>query len=219
MNYQSVVKELSNERPVDIKNYYNNGPVKEGKLKPGLQTHVHIVVSRKDKSMEIKISPLAHAKGQKANHFGKETQVGFDRNQFKLDAETLFDKQFDFQRQYQEYYSYTKGNQQTVNILASQINSYLQQATKFKGIHEQDMGQKERLKTAHLTQSLANRDPKSIVQNIIKMGQYDSLDKGDLGRMNQGQFLKFAATLTKANPVTIVKEVVQIIKNTLSHDI
>ena len=34
------------------------GKVKSGEFKPGLQSHVHIIVSRKDKNQKLKLSPL-----------------------------------------------------------------------------------------------------------------------------------------------------------------
>jgi diadenosine tetraphosphate (Ap4A) HIT family hydrolase len=220
-NFSTIVSKLSNERQLDIKNYYNNGVVVEGDKKPGLQTHVHIVVSRMDGNMKTSISPLANSRGKGNPHIlnGKEVKVGFDRVQFKQDTETLFDTQFGYQREYKEYFSYSRGNQQTCSISATQINHYLSNTSKFKGIHEQDMGQKESMKAYRLAQSISNKDPKHLVENVLKIGQYDNLQKGDLGRMDHGQFLKFAASLAKGNPVSIVKEALQVIKTTLSHEI
>ncbi len=40
-----------------------------------------------------------------------------------------------------------------------------------------------------------------------------------ISRINQGEFLKFAAAITKANPAKIAKEAVQLIKDTLSQEI
>lgn len=89
-----------------------DGKVKSGALKPGLQSHVHIIVSRKDKEQKMKLSPLATEKAGKANSQlkGKRVQRGFDRKAFKNAVERVFDKQFRYKRQEHE-----KVNQQIKN--------------------------------------------------------------------------------------------------------
>jgi len=65
-------------------NDVRNNKAEANKKKPGLNSHIHIIVSRKDKEMKIKLSPLANDKGKSKACItnGKKTQRGFDRNLF-----------------------------------------------------------------------------------------------------------------------------------------
>lgn len=84
-----------------------NGYAKSNDKKPGLNSHVHVIVSRKDKDMKLKLSPLAQDKGStKCITNGKNTQRGFDRNLFNSKAEAVFDKQFSYERQLSEKVEY-----------------------------------------------------------------------------------------------------------------
>lgn len=66
--------------------------------KEGLQTHIHIIVSRKDLSNKIKLSPMANARNAKNSVKGKEAQIGFDRIKFVKTCEKSFDSAFDYKR-------------------------------------------------------------------------------------------------------------------------
>ena len=84
-----------------IKDKHTNEVVKEGNLKGGNQHHIHVVVSRHDKTMKnprnkISLSPLANAKDSKMQN---GAQVGFDRTTFANKAEKLFDKKFEYNRE------------------------------------------------------------------------------------------------------------------------
>lgn len=85
-----------------------NGLAKSGQKKPGLNSHIHLIVSRKDKDMRLKLSPLANEKGHKNNSKlnGKRVQRGFDRSLFNIKSETLFDKQFSYSRNLEEKAEY-----------------------------------------------------------------------------------------------------------------
>jgi hypothetical protein len=74
------------------------GLYKAGEKKEGLQTHVHIVVSRMDESKKIRLSPMANAKNSKNILNGKEVQIGFDRMKFVQSCEKNFDTNFDYKR-------------------------------------------------------------------------------------------------------------------------
>jgi len=80
------------------------GLAKKGEAKPGEQMHVQIIVSRKDKTNSIKLSPLNNSKGKNAEHSLKVGQ--FDRVAFKQQAEKLFDGLFDYERSLQESFNY-----------------------------------------------------------------------------------------------------------------
>jgi hypothetical protein len=107
------------------------GKVTSGELKPGLQTHVHIVVSRKDIAQKHSLSPLANSKGSDKHKLnGKSIKVGFDRDKFVKDCESEFDKMYQYQRKIEnsyEYYKYvsnpTKGLVQSTKIARQAITN------------------------------------------------------------------------------------------------
>lgn len=132
------------------------GIVKSGDIKPGLQTHVHVVVSRKDKTQKISISPLANSKGS-SNHKlnGKNVTVGIDRENFVKACEQGFDKTLNYKRDFNnsmEYYQYRKNPLKTINQTASiSIN--------------------------------AVRNPENAAKNVAIMAM-DKLTSGTVGKIN-----------------------------------
>ena len=81
--------------------------IKSGQKKEGLQTHIHIVMSRKDKEQRFKLSPLANEKnGTNSKLNGKLVKRGFDRNLFNIKAEAVFDKTFNYKRELDEKVEY-----------------------------------------------------------------------------------------------------------------
>jgi Family of unknown function (DUF5712) len=81
-----------------------NGHAKKGDQKPGEQMHVQIIVSRKDASNSIKLSPLNNSRGKNQAHSLKVGQ--FDRTAFKQSAEKRFDQIFSYERELQETFKY-----------------------------------------------------------------------------------------------------------------
>lgn len=79
-----------------------------GEPKPGFQTHVHIIVSRKDKLQKHSLSPLANSRGKGKQHKIKdrEVKVGFDRVEFKHACELAFDKLFTYERGHEQKFDY-----------------------------------------------------------------------------------------------------------------
>jgi hypothetical protein len=80
------------------------GLAKKGDIKPGEQMHVQVIVSRKDASNSIKLSPLNNSKGTNAAHSQKVGQ--FDRVAFKQTTESLFDSMFGYEREIKESFKY-----------------------------------------------------------------------------------------------------------------
>jgi len=80
------------------------GLAKKGDIKPGEQMHVQVIVSRKDASNTIKLSPLNNSKGSNAAHSQKVGQ--FDRVAFKQATEGLFDQMFGYERDIKESFKY-----------------------------------------------------------------------------------------------------------------
>jgi len=91
--------------------YYNyndpevkHGIKKRGDRKQGEQLHVQVIVSRKDATNTIKLSPMNTSRGRNEEHSKKMGQ--FDRVAFKQCGETLFDGLFEFDRGLKETMAY-----------------------------------------------------------------------------------------------------------------
>jgi hypothetical protein len=124
-------KNLKESEKYNLKHFYENGAVKQDDLKPGLQTHVHIVVSRKDITQKHSLSPHANSRGSDKHQLnGKNVTVGFDRNSFVNTCEIQFDKMYSYNREYQNTYAYHKfssnplaGVQQASRLAAQSVNN------------------------------------------------------------------------------------------------
>lgn len=77
---------------------------KRGERKEGDQMHVQVIVSRKDATNKIKLSPMNNSRGRNAEHSKKVGQ--FDRSAFKNSGERLFDEKFNFERELSETFRY-----------------------------------------------------------------------------------------------------------------
>ncbi|NJO93088.1 MAG: hypothetical protein HC831_32105 [Chloroflexia bacterium] len=63
-------------------NEVKEGLADSGQKKEGMQTHVHIIVSRKDVSQKVSLSPHANSRGSNKHQLnGKSVMVGFDMGQ------------------------------------------------------------------------------------------------------------------------------------------
>ncbi|HNP94270.1 MAG TPA: MobB family relaxase [Cyclobacteriaceae bacterium] len=69
-----------------------------GNTKAGDNTHVHIVVSRRDAAQKVSLSPMANNRGGHNTLNGKKVKIGFDRDQFAAKVEELFDQRFQYNR-------------------------------------------------------------------------------------------------------------------------
>ena len=74
----------------------------------GNQSHIHIIVSRKDASNSVSLSPGSKYKASEVNFNGKMVKRGFDRDRFFEKAEKTFDKTFGYQRNFVETYTARK---------------------------------------------------------------------------------------------------------------
>lgn len=79
------------------------GRAKSGEPKKGLQTHVHITISRMHKDYRINLSPLANARSSENLVLnGRKVKGGFDRSNWKQLNEDSFDKMFEYKRSLEE---------------------------------------------------------------------------------------------------------------------
>tara|TARA_R110002012_G_scaffold48838_5_gene126794 strand:+ start:2135 stop:3139 length:1005 start_codon:yes stop_codon:yes gene_type:complete len=86
----------------------NGKRIVQGMQKDGNQSHIHIVVSRKDASNRFSLSPGSKYKASDVKLNGKTVKRGFDRDKFFERAEKTFDKTFGYKRNFAETYKARK---------------------------------------------------------------------------------------------------------------
>ncbi len=97
------------ERLQDQAPHKQNGKmIVAGMQKEGFQTHVHIIISRKDVTNTYTLSPLAKHKASEVILNGKPTKRGFDRDKFYGASEKTFDRVTGYNRNYVETYAAKK---------------------------------------------------------------------------------------------------------------
>ncbi|MEH6659721.1 MobB family relaxase [Leeuwenhoekiella marinoflava] len=86
----------------------NGKRIVQGMAKDGNQSHIHIIVSRKDASNSVSLSPGSKHKASKVEMHGKMIKRGFDRDTFFAKAEKTFYKTFGYNRNFAETYKARK---------------------------------------------------------------------------------------------------------------
>jgi len=75
-----------------------NGIYKVGDFKPGINSHVHLIVSRKDKTQRLKLTPTTKERSTIRKIGGNTYHVGFDRMKWINMNENSFDTFFNYKR-------------------------------------------------------------------------------------------------------------------------
>ena len=86
----------------------NGKRIVQGMPKDGNQSHIHIIVSRKDASNRFSLSPGSKYKASDVKLNGETVKRGFDRDNFFAKAEKTFDKTFGYKRNFVETYKARK---------------------------------------------------------------------------------------------------------------
>mgnify|MGYP000096948632 CR=1 FL=1 len=85
--------------------YQQNGKrIVPGMAKEGHQSHIHIIVSRKDVTNSHSLSPGSKFRTSETTLNGEKVKQGFDRDTFYRAAEKTFDSQFGYHRNFVETY-------------------------------------------------------------------------------------------------------------------
>lgn len=101
---QKEIDRLDSEAPHKIKGQM----VVEGMKKEGVQSHIHIIVSRKDITNTYSLSPGTKFKASETILHGKKVKQGFHRDGFYQSAEKTFDRLFAYDRNFMEKYNAKK---------------------------------------------------------------------------------------------------------------
>lgn len=103
MNINMLKKEYILES--DVRRGGKQIPIQEMMPKSGINYHIHIVVSRRDKEQKRSLSPLAKARSNEKHMInGQECKIGFNRDQFTQKLETSFDRGFSYERMFTDSY-------------------------------------------------------------------------------------------------------------------
>ncbi|WP_282165090.1 MobB family relaxase [Cellulophaga baltica] len=99
----------------------NGKRIVQGMAKAGNQSHIHIIVSRKDASNSVSLSPGSKHKASEVEMHGKKVKRGFNRDEFFAKAEKTFDKTFEYKRNYVETYKAKKTFVKNPNLYFSAL--------------------------------------------------------------------------------------------------
>lgn len=190
-------KELSTS---DIK-FYGKIHFDRNRSSNELNMHCHLIVSRKDQSNKIKISPLTnHRKTKKGVITG-----GFDRSNLFQKVEIKFNKLFGYNRQLNETFEYCNimKNGSITNKLQMQERELKESKQSFAGerINTADMHKHENIKaqtntnTQTFSQTSAQQQINTSVQQQRNESGLDSLfsilpSTADISSDNESQTLK-----------------------------
>ena len=106
-NIQELKKEIT-KLEKEAPHQQQGKRIVQGMTKEGNQSHIHIIVSRKDRSNSYSLSPGSKHKASEVTMNGKIVKRGFDRDGFFTKAEQTFDRIFQYQRNYAESYQSKK---------------------------------------------------------------------------------------------------------------
>lgn len=120
---------------VETERHYKNndreveeGRAKAGDRKPGLQLHIHIIVSRNDATQTVTLCPLANSRGSVNILNGKKGIIGFDRMEWKANCFDRFINMYDYKAcwRYMENgeahaWNYTPGANKAMSMAKSAI--------------------------------------------------------------------------------------------------
>ena len=109
------------------KDYFSGEVIKEGVAKGGVNYHVHIVVSRHDRTNDprskISLSPMSKYREQNSQlNNQKNKTIGFNRDVFFQNAEKTFDNLFNYSRDYSKSYEAMKRNANTKGVRENSKN-------------------------------------------------------------------------------------------------
>ena len=138
------IKELKNrivKLEKEAPHQQNGKRIVRGMQKEGFQSHIHIIVSRKDITNKHSLSPGSKYKESITILNGKETKQGFNREKFYKAAEQIFDKKINYNRNFVESYQaktmFLKDPKKFYAMLIGLPTS--QRQTAFKLLHKSGM--------------------------------------------------------------------------------
>jgi len=179
---------LENHRYYSAKdNEVKNGTAKRGEPKPGEQMHIQVIVSRKDITNAIKLSPMNNSRGGNLEHSKKIGQ--FDRVAFKASGEKVFDEMFAFERPINESFKYA--NTQSKGTLVERMEMAEQ-----KDKQEQVQSQSAQKQNPNVSTQLLAEPSDTLMDLLLARPGFDPIapakrNRKRKKRKGQQQELKF----------------------------
>lgn len=152
------------------------GIVQMGQPKEGEQMHVQIIVSRKDITNKIKLSPMNNSRGRNKQHSAKLGQ--FDRVAFKESGELIFDQMFNYNRSLKD----------SVNYALTMKNGSAEQK---RAIHLLD----------HLESKLTDTDQQNVLDTAKDIYRNDNTDLDQLIDIVGGSATSILSALLSPEPL------------------
>jgi hypothetical protein len=158
------------------------GLKKRGERKDGEQMHIQVIVSRKDITNTIKLSPMNKSKGRNTEHSKKMGQ--FDRSAFKASGEKVFDEKFGFERGLTETFRYA--NTQKNGSLEQRMALHSEKRDQERKSKRTQAGKQQERKTEAKQQvSLLEREQKEGLPDLLSQAS-DNLLRSLLDSPNKG---------------------------------
>jgi len=142
-------------------NEVKDGTRQKGDRKEGRQDHIQIIVSRKDITNRIKLSPQNTSKGKNKEHSAKLGE--FNRTAFKQSGEKLFDAVFDFDRELKDTLAYA-------NTMKNGTAEQKMQMRILDGIQHRDINLSQPLK--ELAIGVAHGLFENVGQMVSSIGEF-----------------------------------------------
>ncbi|EEI89703.1 hypothetical protein HMPREF0765_4608 [Sphingobacterium spiritivorum ATCC 33300] len=152
-----------------------------GERKEGRQDHIQIIVSRKDITNKIKLSPQNTSKGTNKEHSAKLGE--FNRTVFKQSGESLFDDFFDFER----------GLKDTLAYANTMQNGTVEQ--------KKQMNLLENIPYQNADQTIINDLGKSVAEGVFESVGEMVGTAGKLGADLLGMLMEPVYTAPQDNPI------------------
>lgn len=135
-----------------------------GEYKKGLQSHIHIIVSRKDKTQLLKLSPTCNEKQTNRKIGNNEYQVGFDRVKWINLNEKTFDEHFNYKRKELEKFE----NQNILKNGNPQDKHEVNKKIEAESINRNDV--KKQIKSTHFNVLMTK--PKNLKEYQQRMAKF-----------------------------------------------
>ena len=135
-----------------------------GQYKKGLQSHIHIIVSRKDKTQILKLSPTCNEKQTNRKIGNNEYQVGFDRVKWINSNEKIFDEHFNYKRKELEKFE----NQNILKNGSPQDKHEVNKKIEAESINRNDV--KKQIKSTHFNVLMTK--PKNLKEYQQRMAKF-----------------------------------------------
>ncbi len=171
---EGVDRALSEIRQLESQYHRVEGKViTSGMTKPGLNFHVHVVVSRNNQGQTTKLSPFSKSRGgfQKLNggRVGQQYKQGFDHEAFKVKAGEKFNERTGYTSTFNDSYkpkAYARGREQHTTLESAPGTNALVNQVKGQVVGNDFRDERKVLNTVKTAASLLNNPTQTIASKL-----------------------------------------------------